>query len=221
MVAAATGRAHRDQAEGPARNASLTASLGLLLLVLFGAELVTLLRLNQLITWHVAIGALLIPPSLAKTASTGWRIVRYYSRNAAYAEAGPPPTLLRLLGPLVVVTTLALLGSGLALVALGPESSRSPVATVLGHGIDAVMVHKICFVLWGVCTGVHVLARLIPAVQLVARRRAASGGRRILAALAATVVAAAVTAVIVVPAANGWTSGQFFGDRHGEHAEQR
>lgn len=67
--------------------------------MLFLGELLTLLDVRGLITWHVVLGALLIPPALLKTATTSWRIVRYYSGNIDYRTAGPPPTLLRLLEP--------------------------------------------------------------------------------------------------------------------------
>src|SRR5690349_11713993 len=111
-VSVALGREHRHdpvlaRTGGPAGNAVLSAWTGLVLLVLGVAELLTLINIRGLISWHVAVGALLIPPALAKTASTGWRIVRYYRGSPAYAEAGPPPLPLRLLGPVVVVSTLA------------------------------------------------------------------------------------------------------------------
>ena len=126
----AIGRGHRTdpvlpRSGGPAGNASLTAWTGLVLLVLFLAELVTLLDVRGLISWHVALGALLVPPALLKTATTGWRIARYYAGSAAYRTAGPPPLALRLLGPLVVLSTLAVLGSGVALVLVGETSSRA------------------------------------------------------------------------------------------------
>src|SRR4051812_7118286 len=100
-VSVALGHAHRDDpvlagTGGPAGNALLTAWTGLALLVLAVAELLTLLDVRGLISWHVAVGALLVPPALVKTVSTSWRIVRYYAGSAAYAEAGPPPLLLRL-----------------------------------------------------------------------------------------------------------------------------
>src|SRR5436305_10441279 len=139
LVATATGRAHRadpvlSATGGPAGNARLTAWLGLVLLVLFGAELVTLLDVRGLLSWHVAVGVLLIPPALAKTASTGWRIARYYAGHRPYRAAGPPPMLLRLLGPLVVLSTLAVLGSGLLLILVGPDPSRRPLVSLLGQG---------------------------------------------------------------------------------------
>ena len=98
---------------GPAGNALLTAWIGLTLLVLSVAELLTLFDVRGLIDWHVVIGALLIPPALVKTASTSWRMVRYYLGNEGYRTSGPPPMLLRLLGPLVVASTAALLATGI------------------------------------------------------------------------------------------------------------
>src|SRR3954452_15080190 len=101
--ATALGREHREDpvlpgSGGPAGNARLTAWTGLVLLVLFLAELVTLLDVRGLISWHVALGVLLIPPALLKTASPGWRILRYYPGSRPSREAGPPPLLLRVLG---------------------------------------------------------------------------------------------------------------------------
>src|SRR5438309_11249472 len=126
LVDEAAGRSHRQdgvlpRTGGPAGNARLTAWTGVILFVLFVAELVTLLDVRGLISWHVALGVLLIPPALLKTASTGWRILRYYTGSRPYREAGPPPLFLRILGPLVVAATLALLGTGLVLIALGEQ----------------------------------------------------------------------------------------------------
>ena len=60
---------------------------------------------------------------LLKIGSTGWRFVRYYRGSPAYRRKGPPPVLLRLLGPAVVILTVVLLASGVALV-VGPHSLR-------------------------------------------------------------------------------------------------
>lgn len=175
VVAHATGRRERTnpvsaRTGGPSGNALLTAWTGLVLLVLFLCELLTLLNVHGLITWHVALGALLIPPALLKTATTGWRIVRYYSGDTDYRTAGPPPTLLRLLGPLVVATTLAVLGTGVVLIVIGEPSSRTVLATVAGFRVDWLTLHQGSFIVWGVATGLHVLARIVPAVREVAHR---------------------------------------------------
>lgn len=211
VVDAASGRAHRDDpvlpgTGGPAGNGQLTAWLGLALLVLFVAELVTLLDVRGLITWHLTLGLLLIPPALAKTATTGWRMVRYYTGAPAYREAGPPPLLLRLLGPLVVLGTLAVLGTGVLLVALGPDTGRSPLFGVLGRQISPLTLHQASFLGWAVVTGLHVVGRLVPAVRLAGGRRLPGTGRRT-GALVVTAAVAALVAVVVVGLASSWTSG--------------
>ena len=78
LLAEAAGKGNRSDpvlptTGGPAGNARLTAWTGLLLLVLFLAEVVTLLDVRGLLSWHVVLGTLLVPPALLKTASTGWR----------------------------------------------------------------------------------------------------------------------------------------------------
>ncbi len=215
---AAIGRGGRDDPAvpttgGPAGNARLTAWTGLLLLVLSLAELVTLLDVRGLISWHVVIGTLLVPPALLKTASTGWRIVRYYRHDDDYRHAGPPPTLLRILGPGVVVSTLGLLATGVALILIGQDSSRTALITVLGQRLDWLTLHKGFFVLWGVLTGLHVLARTVPALQLTILRAQQSprvdGGRWRSAAIGATVLIAVAAAVLVLSAAGSW--------RHDDH----
>jgi hypothetical protein len=212
----AVGRRHRHdpvlpRTGGPAGNARLTAWTGLVLLVLFAAELVTLLDVHGLISWHVALGVLLIPPALLKTASTGWRILRYYTGSRTYREAGPPPLLLRVLGPLVVAATLALLGTGIVLIALGEERSRS-------GAVDWVGLHQAVFVVFAVVAGLHVLARLVPALGLTTRRvraraglpeRVSGGGRRLALVLLSLAVAALAT-VLLLPLASDWGHG---GDR--------
>src|SRR4051794_26060308 len=155
---------------GPAGNARLTAWTGLLLLVGYLAECFTLLSLHSMLDAHILIGAILVPLVILKTATTGWRIIRYYLGAASYRAAGPPPLLLRILGPLVVLSGLAVLGSGLALVPLG-DSSFTTIVTLAGQRINAVTMHQICFVVWLVFTGAHVLARAVPAVQLTVARR--------------------------------------------------
>jgi hypothetical protein len=212
VVATAMGRAEREdpvlpETGGPAGNARLTAWIGLVLLVLSVAELLTLVNVRGLISWHVAIGALLGPPALAKTASTGWRLVRYYTGNPAYRQAGPPPLVLRLLGPLVVLSTLGLLGSGVVLVLLGESSSQTQLVSLLGFHVTWVTVHQASFAVWAVVTGAHVLARLVPALRLSVPSRANSvpgTARRALVLVAAAVVAI-IAAVVLVRADGSWS----------------
>lgn len=213
----AVGRTQRRDAAaapsgGPAGNALMIAWTGLLLLVLILAELITLLDVRGLIDWHVGIGVLLIPVALLKTAGTGWRILRYYTGNEPYRTAGPPPTLLRVLGPLVVASTLALLASGIVLIALGEESGRRTLVAAFGQRVDLVTLHQALFWAFAVLTGVHVLARIVRAVTLTTGRalRAPGGattvpgtGRRAVT-LGVTLVAAVVAVVLLLPLADDW-----------------
>jgi len=216
VVDEATGRQHRadpilPRSGGPAGNAQLTAWTGLVLLVLFAAELITLLDLSGLVDWHVGIGVALIPFALLKTATTGWRIIRYYAADRSYRAAGPPPMLLRLLGPLVIATTLALLASGVLLIVVGPGSSRSSVLTVLGRPLGLRQVHAGLALVWGVVTGAHVLTRLVPSLALATGRGRTSRGRLPgLSLRTGMILAAAATAGLaawlVLPASTGWSA---------------
>ncbi len=57
-------------------NARLTGSAAAVLLLLLAIEGVTVLRVRALLTLHVFIGMLLVPPVLLKVGSTTWRFVR-------------------------------------------------------------------------------------------------------------------------------------------------
>jgi hypothetical protein len=212
-IAEALGRQYRADpvlagTGGPAGNALLTAWTGLVLLVGSVAELLTLFDVRGLISWHVAIGALLVPPALLKSVSTGWRVARYYIGNRAYVDAGPPPLPLRLLGPLVVISTVGVLGSGVLLVLVGPDSAHRSLIDVIGFRIDWVTVHQGFFAVWATVTGLHLLGRIVPALRIAVVRRGMSVGvpggwsRRLLLALVA--VSAVVLAVVLVRADGGW-----------------
>ncbi|MFI7587648.1 hypothetical protein ACIB24_11290 [Spongisporangium articulatum] len=212
VVDEALGRGHRRDpvragTGGPAGNARLTAWTGLLLLVLFVAELLTLLDVGGLISWHLAIGALLVPPALLKTGSTGWRLVRYYLGDADYGQAGPPVPLLRALGPLVVISTLALLGSGLLLVLIGPDPARTTLFTLPLLRVDYVTLHQAVFIAWATVTGAHLLARLVPAVKLTVPgpgRGAVPGNASRALVVLLSVALAALCAVLVVSWGHDW-----------------
>lgn len=219
----ATGQTHRDDpalptSGGPAGNARLTAWAGLVLLALFVVECGTLLALRQTLGVHIVVGTALVPLVVLKTASTGWRMIRYYVGGVAYRQGGPPPLLLRLLGPLVVVTGFAVVGSGLALIPLGTATYRAWL-TVAGQQIDALTVHKLCFVAWFGVVGVHTLARLIPATQLVAGRSEASpvaGGRARVAVLVAALVVGMLAGVAVLHGSSAWTDGRILSQVTGD-----
>lgn len=214
-LAVAVGRRERrdpvlGSSGGPAGNARLTAWIGLILLVGSFVEGLTLVSIGRFLSWHIIVGTLLVPPALAKTATTSWRFARYYTGHGAYRRAGPPVLILRVAGPVVVLSTLGLLGSGLALIALGPDGSRTSLFAVPGASVTALTLHQGLFFLWVVAMTVHVLGRVVPSLRTLAGRhrtdlvpgRAARGG-----IVLATLAAAALAGVLVVAGSHSWTSG--------------
>jgi hypothetical protein len=141
----ATAERHRDRLGGIAGNRLLTSATGFVLVALLAAEGVTILWLGDLRTEHMFIGLVLIGPVLLKLASTGYRFARYYTREPRYRAEGPPLLPLRLLAPFLVATTLLILASGVALL-------------IIGHRSDLVLeLHKVAFIVWSACFGVHFL----------------------------------------------------------------
>ncbi|QUW78381.1 hypothetical protein SMIR_03860 [Streptomyces mirabilis] len=164
-----TNEADGATAGGPEGNERLTAATGAVLLVLFAVEGVTILFLGQLLTLHFFIGLLLTGPVCLKIGSTGYRFFRYYTGAPAYRRKGPPAPLLRVLGPLVVATSVAVLGTGVTLALLGPDTG--PVSVLL--------LHKASFICWIAVTVVHVLAYVWRLPRLIGadlRRRPARHG---------------------------------------------
>jgi hypothetical protein len=134
---------------GTAGNERLTAATGVVLLVLLAALGVTILRIRPLMSVHMFLGLLLIPPVLLKLASTGYRFVRYYTAEPRYRRKGPPAAPLRLIAPVVVASTVVVFATGVALMFVGP-GSRGLLRTA----------HKASFVIWVAFTAIHVLGHL-------------------------------------------------------------
>ncbi len=134
---------------GTTGNERLTGAVGAVLILLLAVIGVTIIRLGQLLSVHLFVGVLLIGPLLLKLASTGYRFARYYTANPRYKRKGPPPLLLRLIAPIVVLSTLVVFASGVALLFIGP-SSRGTL----------LPIHKVSFFVWVAFTAVHVLAHL-------------------------------------------------------------
>jgi hypothetical protein len=182
-------RLRRLFAGGSAGNEQLTAAVAGVLIVLLAVEGATLLNLRGLLTVHAFVGMLLLPPVGLKLASTGWRMLRYYRRGEEYVRRGPPHIALRVLvAPVVVVSTLFLFGTGVALLALDETQG-----TLVG-------LHKASFVVWFAATSVHVLAHLLELPRVL---RARAPGLALRCALvAASLVAGAMAAVATLPAAD-------------------
>jgi hypothetical protein len=190
--------AHRTG--GVAGNARLTAAVAVALLVLLAAEGVTIPFIGQLLGPHMFIGLLLIPPVALKLASTGYRFVRYYTHDAPYVRKGPPPIILRLLAPGVVLTTLAVFATGVALLFVGPPSNT------------LILVHKVSFIAWIAFMSLHVLGHLLELPSLAGadwRRhgpreaRLAGAGMRA-AALAIAVVAGVALGFLALSVGKPW-----------------
>jgi hypothetical protein len=118
---------------------------GAVLLVLFVAECLTLLELGKLLTLHVFLGMLLLGPVSLKIGSTLWRFTRYYTGSAAYVRKGPPAPLQRVTGPFVILTTAAVLGSGIMLVVEGNNPG----------GWSWIRLHRMAFLAWAVIMVIH------------------------------------------------------------------
>jgi hypothetical protein len=208
-----------DAAEGDAGgvegNARLTGIVAAVLFFVLAAEAVTLLGVRQMLSVHVFVGVMLIPLVVLKTASTGYRIVRYYSGDPEYRRKGPPHPVLRVTGPFLILTSLALLGSGLALLALGRR---------VGH--EYLWLHKAIFFVWGALIAVHVLGHLRETVTLAsadwrersarrASRTRVRGSNRRMGLVAGALVVGVAVGVLSLGWLGSWQHFVDFGHRFG------
>ncbi len=193
--------AERLTGGGTTGNERLTAATGAILIGLLAIIGVTILRVRPLLSVHLFVGMLLIPPVLLKMATTGYRFFRYYTSNPAYRQKGPPPVILRMIAPLLILTTAVVLGSGVALLFVGP-SSRDTL----------LPIHKVSFFIWLAFTGVHVLGHLpgLPDVLRADYSRTAglssdvTGRSGRMLALAGALVAGVILAIVVIPEFGPW-----------------
>jgi hypothetical protein len=213
---------------GTEGNQQLTAQLGVILLVLLAALGVTIPDLRLLIWEHLFLGFLLLGPVLAKLGSTGYRFVRYYTRDPAYRTKGPPELYLRAIGPIVVLSTFVVFISGVLLLIEGP-----------GHRNPSLTIHKLGFIVWVVFMAVHVLGHLrelphslraaretraaVPGLSAAAgsvsgpgRRAVGAGGRSL--TLAGSMVAGLIVALVLIPDFSSWTAKGVF--RHHRHRHE-
>jgi hypothetical protein len=201
---AAGVRAERLTGGGTTGNERLTTATGAMLIVLLAVIGVTILRIHALLWMHLFVGMLLIPPVLLKLSSTGYRFVRYYTANPRYLRKGPPPMALRVIAPMVVLCTVVVFASGVALLFAGPSSRKT-----------LFPIHKFSFFVWIAFTALHVIGHL-PAMPRVLRAdygRSAqlssdvTGRAGRVLALAGALVAGAVLAVLVIPEFGPWLHG--------------
>jgi hypothetical protein len=197
-----SGARHRvaTRTGGVAGNARLTGAVAVALLILLAAEGVTIPFIGKWLGPHIFIGLMLIGPVALKLGSTGYRFARYYTHDEPYVRKGPPPTALRALAPGVVLTTLALFGTGVALILAGPPSNT------------LIFAHKLSFFAWVALMSIHVLAHLVELPRLARAdwrrhgpreaRLAGSGMRAAL--LAGAIVLGAGVGAVVLTSGTGW-----------------
>ena len=182
-------RRPESSVSGVAANERLTALTGVLLLVLLALMGITVLSVRRLLPEHFLLGFLLIPPVALKLASTGYRFGRYYTGDSHYRRAGPPELLMRLIAPIVVISTVAVFATGIELWLFG-----------LRFGSIWVEAHKLSFAVWLPATAVHVLGHLNRTGQVATEEVSASdsGG----AITRRSLVAASLIAGLVLAAAS-------------------
>jgi hypothetical protein len=184
-------------------NEQLTSITGTILLILLAVIGVTIIRIGQLLWLHLFVGLLLIGPVVLKLASTGYRFTRYYTDDQAYRRKGPPETWLRLIAPIIVLSTMIVFVTGVILLFVGPADRG-----------QLVLIHKVSFIVWGVFTALHVLGHLphLPgSVRAVRRARpdlpgmqTGAGGRWI--SIAGALIGGLVLAVVLIPDFSIWTA---------------
>jgi hypothetical protein len=210
-VADSQGYAKREFAErlaggGTTGNERLTTVTGATLIVLLAVIGLTILRIHSLLSVHLFVGMLLIPPVLLKFSSTGYRFVGYYTGNPRYRAKGPPEWPLRVIAPMVVISTLVVFISGVVLLFVGPSAR----ATWLP-------IHKDSFFVWLAFMAVHVVGHL-PSIPRVLRAEYSrypdyyyeeaggdvSGRAGRVLALSSALVLGVVLAILVIPEFGPW-----------------
>jgi hypothetical protein len=190
-----------DDRSAVVSNERMTALAGAVLLVLILVELVSAAILRTLLSIHVLVGVLLAGPLVVKLGSTFSRFLRYYTGSPAFVRRGPPHLALRVLAPLLIATTLVVIGSGIGLVVTGPRSA-GPLLPL--HGFSVLI--------WLPLIAIHVFAHIRRVPRLVTddwskpsgRSLAAGRGRRLGMNLGA-LLAGVGAAILLFPGAAPWT----------------
>jgi hypothetical protein len=183
---------------GAAGNERLTAMTGAVLLILLAVECYTILRIGRLLTLHVFLGMLLLGPVTLKAGSVLYRFARYYTGSEPYRRTGPPAPLLRLIGPIILLLTACVFGSGIMLAVTGPS---------YGPPSGWLVVHRISFFAWLFFIAIHLVAYVprLPRLLAAETRRTCLGGRGTrLALLIASLLGGLVIALLTVHLAGNW-----------------
>jgi len=159
---------------GAEGNERLTAITGAVLVILLAVEGYTILSIGRLLTLHVFLGMLLLGPVTLKAGSVLYRFARYYTGSEPYRRKGPPAPLLRIIGPINMLLTACVFGTGVMLAVTGPGYYG-------GGATGWLELHRLSFIAWLFFMAIHVLAYVwrLPAM-LAAEARGVSlpdGGR--------------------------------------------
>jgi hypothetical protein len=175
---------------GVQANARLTGYAAVALLLPLAVVWVTGLNARRLLDAHVLVGLLLVPPVLLKLGSVGYRFVRYYTREPRYVAAGPPSLPMRLLGPVVVLLTVAVFGTGIELWLFGA-----------GFGPQWTPLHHASAYLWFAAMVLHAGAYVRRAPRLAAAdwRDHLAGALTRRSLVVASLVMGAVLALALLP----------------------
>jgi hypothetical protein len=219
---AGSHRSSDPRSGGAEGNERLTALTGAVLIALLAVEGYTILRIGRLLTLHFFVGMLLLGPVAVKAGTVIYRFARYYAGSGPYRRKGPPRLLLRVLGPVIVLLTACVFGTGIMLAVTGPGYAGPN---------QWLQLHKLSFIAWACAMTIHVLAylprlpRLLAAEargvslensgtgQAVAGRRGQRalrtlGGRGTrLTLLTASLLAGLVIALLTVQLAGRWEPG--------------
>ncbi len=200
-------RRSRLRTGGADGNELLTSLTGAMLIVLLAVIGLTILALSRLLWVHLFVGLILVGPLALKMASTGYRFVRYYTGNRTYVEKGPPPTPLRLIAPIVVLSTVSVMATGVWLLLAGPSSRDS-----------VLPLHKASFIIWGIFFAVHVLGHLpgmasalhidVAGIRPAPKVRGGGIGRSL--SLLGVLILGVVLAIILIPEYAVWIHAQEF-----------
>jgi hypothetical protein len=191
----------RTRLGGIEGNEILTSATAVVLTLLLLAEGITIVDMGGLLSAHMFIGLVLIPPLLLKLGSTGYRFARYYAGSRTYREKGPPALPLRLMAPVLVVTTIGVFVTGVLLLLAGHKSDQ------------LLFIHKVFFFVWGALFAVHFLAYLPRVVRSLrddwtaSRREQTPGAGLRGTLLAASAGGGAALAIALLPTVNAWHGG--------------
>jgi hypothetical protein len=186
---------------GSRGNEILTSINAAGLVVLIALQLVTVLALGSLIRVHLFVGVVLLGPVALKLATTGYRFVRYYSGAGEYREKGPPATVLRVVAPVFVASTVGLFATGVAMLLSGDSEG-----SVRG-------IHVASFWAWIGCLAVHVVLngrevlRHLRGEWLTRSRERVAGAQLRAALVLASILGGLLVAIALISKITGYEMG--------------